>query len=427
MIVRNRDGAFGLVDWKRLSPVRRLNELGTDVSSVVWSPKKQLLVAFLRDPVRKKLSDLVDKQQKLSRSTRDVDAHAANMSPDFLAEQLRSLAQEERSLLRDTAEVRALLQGEDSAALDAAILDPVDRALAATAAQLDGGDPGKLAQRAQADVEAALSEVTDVLPGLPMQVWSPQGGIIATPQRPDKSVRDAEFAGELFLALDRHQNLSAWDTNTWRRADDRAGVWQTIFDDFRKQRPQFWGLQHFTLSPDERSVALWSGKGGVLWYSLHDGARLAAELVHREWPCSFAFAADGTIAASASTGSRVALWQTDPPEFIDMIRAGGQMVALSPDGSRLITARYWGMGGPTETIKLHDVATRRHLVSLVAHDREEVGVVADMVYLPFGNHQMGSLPDGNGIYAVTAEGLHVWKVPTLAEIGAANDARLSDR
>ena len=123
------------------------------------------------------------------------------------------------------------------------------------------------------------------------------------------------------------------------------------------------------------------------------------------------------LPAEQGTGCRLVLWRTDPPASIDTIRTAGWTLDLSPDGSRLITARNWTSSGSSVPIKLWDVATRRHLISLGRDG--EVGNFFRMSSVPDGNGvfaDVGFLPDGNGIFAVTEEGLHVWSVPTLAEI-----------
>jgi eukaryotic-like serine/threonine-protein kinase len=234
-----------------------------------------------------------------------------------------------------------------------------------------------------------------------IRIWSNGIGILATATRnPDTWPRSTAFldSGAVFVELGSKFELAAWDTEKWGRADDKIHMLKTVMDDFRKDESRLGLMQGFRVSPDERLLAIWTRKGYVLWYDLEEGTRLAEARCHREWAVDFAFSPDGKTAASSSTGSRVALWQTEPLGIIDTLIKGGELVAFSPDSARLVTGDYGG------GYKIWDVTTCRHLLSFGPSDK--AGDLSDV----------GFLPDGSGVFGITGEGLQIWDAPSLEEI-----------
>ena len=165
------------------------------------------------------------------------------------------------------------------------------------------------------------------------------------------------------------------------------------------------GLLEFTLSPDERTLAIGYRDGTVAWWDIATGTRLAFPKCHYSAGVRVRFSPDdGRWFAAAAMDGLITVWDaaTQQPKPIDRgFRSGLRDVVFSPDEQRLIASG----SSPQDLVKIWDVETGREVATLPG----EPG---------YFNH-IGFSPDGNTLFGGSMEGTALlWRAPSWEEIEA---------
>ncbi|MHC1765131.1 MAG: WD40 repeat domain-containing serine/threonine protein kinase [Verrucomicrobiia bacterium] len=183
-----------------------------------------------------------------------------------------------------------------------------------------------------------------------------------------------------------------WETATWREVN-QEGI------NLRE-------LRDFSLSANERTLALGHDNGTADWWEIATRRRLALFDWHQGAMIRVRFSPDGRhFAMAGMTDGRIVLWDVATREHRPIGRGyRGQLQDLifSTDGRRLIT---FGTS-PNDVGKIWDVETGRDVATLP-------GMLGHFFL------RTGFSPDGNTLFANSTEGVALlWHAPSWHEIEA---------
>ena len=202
------------------------------------------------------------------------------------------------------------------------------------------------------------------------------------------------------LATHNSRSIQLWDANTGRRIATLAyqGVANSV-----------------AFSPDGKTLASGGSVSGILsdkhtalrLWDVNTGRRIASAILreHRGGVNSVAFSPDGKTLASGGwdarglRGKTIHLWDANTLELLNTFEGHWSVnsIAFSPDGKTLAS------GGSDKTIRIWDVDTATHKVTLNGHE----GEVLSVAFSPDGL----TLASGGGADRRTGT-LYLWDIAT---------------
>lgn len=209
----------------------------------------------------------------------------------------------------------------------------------------------------------------DVGAGLSV-AWSPDGKQIASTIGSTVKVWDAQTGKELY-SLPEYGDLVwsvAYSPDSKYLAtvskDQTGNVWDAATGkELFKIEPHSDVLDAVAFSPDGTRLAVGTDKREIILYDTANGQELDRLRGHSALIHSVAFSPDGKHLASVSDDHTGKIWSLAPSQEVNtlIIPSGTGMIALSKDGTRLLSAQQ------DSTIEVRDAATGKELVTLEGH------------------------------------------------------------